>query len=176
MGFLFAFWLSHYSVVAGIIWGLVLGGIGLIIIIVYQSMQEARLKRSGILEVDKMTGRTFENYLGHLFRSQGYRVKVTRESGDYGADLVLEKNGSKIVVQAKRYQKNVSIKAVQEVQASLAYYGAQQGWVVTNSGFTASAVNLARSNGIRLVGRKELMNLMLTLNDKSDAKKQSARI
>jgi len=51
-----------------------------------------------------------------LLKSQGYTVKVTRAAGDYGADLVMEKPGKKIVVQAKRHSKSVGIEAVQQVQ------------------------------------------------------------
>jgi restriction system protein len=29
----------------------------------------------------------FEHYLGYLFKSQGYAVKVTHAAGDYGADF-----------------------------------------------------------------------------------------
>ncbi|WP_429845431.1 restriction endonuclease [Brevibacillus sp. FIR094] len=43
----------------------------------------------------------FDQYLGLLFKSQGYQTEVTRTSGDFGADLILHKNGTKIVVQAK---------------------------------------------------------------------------
>jgi len=68
-----------------------------------------RLKKSGI---DQMDGRQFEHYLGYLFKSQGYAVKVTRAVGDYGADLVLEKAEEKIAVQAKRYKKSIGIEAV----------------------------------------------------------------
>lgn len=77
--------------------------------------REERLRRSGIADIDKMDGRQFELYLGILFKHLGYAVKVTRAAGDFGADLVLEKDGKRIVVQAKRYSKNVGIEAVQQV-------------------------------------------------------------
>jgi hypothetical protein len=35
-----------------------------------------------------MDGRQFEHYLGHLFKSHGYDVKVTQAAGDFGADLI----------------------------------------------------------------------------------------
>jgi hypothetical protein len=52
-----------------------------------------RLERSGIADVDRMDGRTFEEYLGALFRRLGYSAEVTPYSGDYGADLVIERDG-----------------------------------------------------------------------------------
>lgn len=107
-------------------------------------------------KVDKLSGRAFEKYLEVQFRRLGYRVKLTEASHDYGADLVLKKWGKKTVVQAKRYEKNVGIAAVQEAVGSIAYYDADQAMVVTNSGFTKSARNLARQNEVELWGRQEI--------------------
>jgi restriction system protein len=73
-----------------------------------------------------MDGRQFEHYLGYLFKSQGYAVKVTRAAVDYGADLVLEKARKKIVVQVKRHSKSIGIEAVQQVHSSQNYYGASE--------------------------------------------------
>lgn len=123
-----------------------------------------RLKRSGIADIDKMEGVQFEQYLGHLFQAQGYKTQVTKASGDFGADLILQKAGRKIVVQAKRYSKNVGIKAVQEAQAAIAHYGAAEAWVVTNSDFTAAAYDLAKSNRVRLINRESLVEMILAMN------------
>ncbi|SFS42303.1 Restriction endonuclease [Paenibacillus sp. 453mf] len=86
--------------------------------------QREKLRKSGIADIDKMDGFKFESYLGELFRNLGYEAKVTQGSGDFGADLILKKADQRIVVQAKRYSKNVGIKAVQEAQASIAHYKA----------------------------------------------------
>jgi Restriction endonuclease len=64
-------------------------------------------------------------------------------TGDQGADLIAKKNGRTIIIQAKCYQGTVGNKAVQEVISALAYYGGDEGWVVTNSFFTPSAKALA---------------------------------
>jgi restriction system protein len=132
------------------------------------------LKKSGIQEIDKMDGRTFENYLGMLFKSLGYKVNVTQYSGDYGADLVIEKDGRKIVIQAKRYKGNVGIAAVQQIQAAVAHYKANEAWVVTNSYYTEAARRLAQSNNVRLIGRKELINMSLQMNEQNNNKVKKA--
>lgn len=128
--------------------------------------QREKLRKSGITDIDKMDGFTFESYLGELFRNLGYEAKVTQGSGDFGADLILKKANQKIVVQAKRYSKNVGIKAVQEAQASIAYYKASEAWVVTNSDFTEAAYTLAKSNKVRLINREELIELILQMNER----------
>ncbi|MNW33527.1 Restriction endonuclease [compost metagenome] len=122
-----------------------------------------RLRNSG----DKMDGHQFEKYLGHLFRAQGYKAEVTQASGDYGADLVLTKNDQRIVVQAKRYSKNVGLKAVQEVYGAVAHYRASSAWVVTNSDYTEQAYKLARSNNVRLINREQLIEMILQVKQKN---------
>ncbi|GEN58089.1 restriction endonuclease [Halolactibacillus alkaliphilus] len=127
--------------------------------------RRSRLKRSGIQEIDQMKGTTFEDYLKILYESQGYKVSLTPKTGDYGADLVLKKDNNKIVVQAKRYAKNVGIKAVQEVIGAKDYYRATDAWVVSNRFYTQPAINLAKANGVKLVTREQLMNQMIIFNN-----------
>jgi len=126
--------------------------------------RERRLKKSGILEVDKMSGRKFEEYLQVLLKAKGYYVELTPASGDYGADLILSIKDKKIIVQAKRYKGNVGIRAVQEIASAKSYYKADECWVITNSFFTEQARKLASSNKVRLIDRKQLMSWMLQEN------------
>ncbi|MEY9870455.1 HJR/Mrr/RecB family endonuclease [Peribacillus sp. B2I2] len=83
---------------------------------------EQKLRNSGIYEVDQMKGSEFEVFLKFLLESHGYQARVTKTSGDFGADLVLNTPGKTIVVQAKRYSKKVGLKAVQEVVSAKSYY------------------------------------------------------
>lgn len=122
-----------------------------------------RLKSSGILEIDKMTGEQFEKYLAQVYKSMGYSVQMTSKTADYGADLILHKDGKKIIIQAKRYNSNVGIKAVQEVIGAINYYQAIEGWVVTNSYLTKNAKKLAESNKVKIIEREELIELSLKI-------------
>ena len=80
---------------------------------------------------------------------------------DCGIGLLSQKKrGKKIVVQAKRYDKNVGIAAVQEVIGAVAYYDADGAMVVTNQYFTKNAYNLAKQNNVILWTRKELKEKM----------------
>jgi restriction system protein len=116
---------------------------------------------SDLWAVDRMSGHAFEEYLGSLFLALGYRVKIIGAKGsDYGGDLVIELNGVKTLVQAKRYRSNVGLSAVQEVAAAKVHYGCQHAMVVTNSMFTRAAYNLARTNGVELWDRKKLRRKM----------------
>ncbi len=123
------------------------------------------LKRANIAEIDIMEGIQFEHYLQQLFLKLGYRVEITRASGDFGADLILTTENTKIVVQAKRFGKNVGLKAVQEVYGAKNHYGASKAWVVTNSFYTKQAKELAQSNDVSLIDRHDLLDLILTAKD-----------
>lgn len=130
---------------------------------IYHLYEAKRLASSGIIEIDKMDGKTFEKYLEVLFTKLGYRVERTRYIGDYGADLVTVKNGVKTVIQAKRYKHKVDIKAVQEAVAAKGYYDCSAAMVVTNSVYTKQAAELARANGVKLWDRNDLVDALLSV-------------
>lgn len=115
-----------------------------------------RYERSGMEEADMMDGHEFEEFLAVKFKRLGYICKLTGLNGhDYGVDLVLEKDNESIVLQAKRYNGKVGIKAVQEIIAGKEYYGADRAMVVTNSYYTQSAINLAERCGVELWDRED---------------------
>jgi HJR/Mrr/RecB family endonuclease len=124
--------------------------------------EKKRLLDSGIREVDEMTGKEFEKFLEFHFINFGYGVTLTQDSQDYGADLILYKDGSKTVVQAKRSKNPVGIKAVQEVAGAVRHYKGNKGIVITNNRFTENAYNLAKSNDVELWDRKRLIEFILT--------------
>jgi restriction system protein len=124
------------------------------------SEQPKNHKGNPILNIDKMTGRQFEIFLKEMFKTLGYRVKKTPDSGDFGADLYMEKDGKTYVVQAKRYKSKVGIKAIQEIVAAKSYYKAQYAIVITNNYFTEAAKELARENNVILYERPELIKLV----------------
>ncbi|MCW4014475.1 MAG: restriction endonuclease, partial [Candidatus Bathyarchaeota archaeon] len=87
-------------------------------------MKPEELHGITIRDLDRLDGREFEDYLATLFGSLGYAVKLTPESRDYGADLILtNKDGVRIAVQAKKRTKNtVGLDAVQQVIGARGYY------------------------------------------------------
>jgi restriction system protein len=166
--FLFIVASASFFITKNIFVTVVVVGMTMIVMVVIASNKRKkareRLRNSRIEEIDSMDGIQFEYYLKELYLSRGYGVEVTSASGDYGADLVLKKNGKKIVAQAKRYSKDVGIKAVQEVIGAKSYYRADEAWVVTNSYFTKAARELAQTGNARLVDRDELIDFILELN------------
>lgn len=132
----------------------------------WRAYEMQRLARSGLDDIDRMDGKVFEKYLEAVFRKRGYKVLRTRYVGDYGADLVIEKDGLKTVVQAKRHKGKVGVKAVQEVVASKGYYDCDRAMVVTNSLYTDQARELAKANGVELWDRDDLIRELLAADAK----------
>lgn len=118
-------------------------------------------KKPSKKEFEKMTGIEFEKFVGSCFENKGYKVKVTKATGDQGVDLILEdEKGVLTAVQVKRYSGSVGNKAVQEVVASMKFYDCDKAMIVTTGEFTKSAFELASKNGVQLVGKKELDDLI----------------
>jgi len=122
----------------------------------FRRWKRRRYLRSSLKKIDRFSGEEFEEYLCAVFRHRGYRVETTDASHDFGADLIASRSGYRMVVQAKRYQKNVGVEAVQQVIGSMRYYDADYAMVVTNSYFTASAIKLAEANDVLLWDRDQL--------------------
>jgi len=101
--------------------------------------------------IHHMSGYDFEDYLADIFKSKNYSVQITKRSQDQGADIILEKLGKRIVIQAKKYSNKVGNKAVQEIVSAMKYYKADLGSVITNNLFTKQAKSLALTNEIILV-------------------------
>ncbi|MFH0906597.1 MAG: restriction endonuclease [archaeon] len=114
-----------------------------------------------ISEVDKLTGYEFEDFLIKLYKKMNYKIiEHTKLSNDQGADLVVEKEDIKYVVQAKKYKGSVGNDAIQAVVASIKHYKANKGIVITNSNFTRQAKELAESNKVELIDREDLKKLI----------------
>ena len=116
-----------------------------------------------------MSGKEFEYYLKCHFEKLGYRVKLTPDSGDYGADLVCKNSEGTLIIQAKRYyNQRVGISAIQEIAAAKAYYKADKCMVVTNSFFTNAAKELARANNVELCDRTNISKLLIKAENIED--------
>ncbi len=120
-----------------------------------------RARRRRPEEFDLMEGRDFEHYCAELLRRRGFQeVEVTKGSGDYGIDILAEKDGVTYAVQCKRYAAPVGVKAVQEAYAGRDYYDRMVGAVLTNQYFTQPAVEAARRLKILLWDRGYLESMM----------------
>jgi restriction endonuclease Mrr len=119
---------------------------------------ESLLRRDAVRdEINYMSGAEFEKFMADLFRQKGYAVEETPASGDQGVDLILpDYDGTRVVVQLKRWSGPVGNAVVGATFAGMAHYRAEEGWIITTSTFTPKARELARSTRVRLINGKEL--------------------
>ncbi|MDB5334635.1 MAG: hypothetical protein JWN70_254 [Planctomycetaceae bacterium] len=124
--------------------------------------KEFKSRRNDLLNVEWSTlrGCDFELFLKDVFEELGFNVRTTKISGDQGVDLVASKGQVRIAIQAKGWANNVSNSAVQAVVAGKLHYDCTSCVVITNSSYTRSARELARSTNCRLIDRTEIRNLV----------------
>jgi len=152
---------------------LLLGAALLLVVVVWRllALRRRRIRkqldprRITIKDIDGMLdGSDFERYLHRLFTELGYEdVYKTSTSGDFGADLVFaDRYGERTVLQAKRYSPTnpVGLSAVQEVYGSMRVYGAQRAVVLTSGRYTAACRKLAAYNGVVLLDREDLEDII----------------
>ncbi len=111
-------------------------------------------------QIDSLSGTDFEKFLCEVFEKLGYKVETTKASHDYGADLLVSKNGKLSVVQAKCYAGAVGIKAVQEIVSAKHHYNADDAIVATNNYFSKDAEILAFETDVKLIDRVTIENLL----------------
>lgn len=107
--------------------------------IIQEELRQAEIKRQERLEAQRVklrrnisyidrldNGYEFEKYIANLLRDLGYiNVEVTSGSGDNGADVLAEKNGTTYAIQCKWSSlgnNNIGNRAVQEIFSGKAFY------------------------------------------------------
>lgn len=110
---------------------------------------------------DELEGHEFEYYCAELLEKKGFvDVEVTKGSGDYGADILAEKDGVTYAIQCKCYTAPIGVKAIQEAYAGRDYYDRMVGAVLTNQYFTTPAVEAAKKLKILLWDRGYLESMI----------------
>lgn len=143
--------------------GIVVGITAVALFFVWFGFLAARRLRERLRgrKMDELEGHDFEYFCADLLEQNGFiDVEVTKGSGDYGVDVLAEKDGVTYAVQCKRYDGPVGVKAVQEAYAGRDYYDRMVGAVMTNQYFTEPAVAAARKLKILLWDRGYLETMM----------------
>lgn len=110
---------------------------------------------------DELEGHEFEYFCAELLEKKGFMdVEVTKGSGDYGADILAEKDGVTYAIQCKCYTAPIGVKAIQEAYAGRDYYDRMVGAVLTNQYFTTPAVDAAKKLKILLWDRGYLESMI----------------
>lgn len=121
------------------------------LILIYVLFRAVRRRHYGPELIDELEGHDFEDYCAALLeRNNFYDVHVTKGSGDFGLDILAEKDGITYGIQCKRYDKPIGVAAVQQAYAGRDYYGMMVGAVMTNQYFTDAAMKMAQALNIVL--------------------------
>jgi hypothetical protein len=137
-------------------------------IIIEKIKQEQYENIENLLDkIDYMTGQEFENLLiEKLLPLEGYtNINGTAYTGDYGVDIVAEKNDIKCAIQCKRFNNKVSIHAIQEIVAGKKHYRCEKALVITNNYYTKNAKELAFDNKVELLDRDDIISMIKKLKD-----------
>ena len=110
------------------------------------------------INLDEFTPFGFERFISQLFGEMGYEVWPTRRTGDYGVDIIAKKEGIKIGIQAKRFERRNLVGApdVQKTLGSRFKYNVDKCILITTSDFTPQAREQARNAPIELWNRSIL--------------------
>lgn len=94
----------------------------------------------------------FEDFIAYLFRLNGYEQVQTSYSADFGADIIVKKDGLKTAVQVKRYFElhKVGVSDINQVIGAQQYYQCDQAMMITTSSYTPAAKSLAESANVIL--------------------------
>lgn len=132
----------------------------LLLLLVFVITRKYRRKYD-IHSLDEIEGHEFEYYCAELLKKRGFiDVSVTKGSGDYGVDVLAEKDGVTYAIQCKAYTTPVGVKAVQEAYAGREFYDRMVGAVLTNQYFTKPAVEAAKKLKILLWDRGYLDSMI----------------
>lgn len=129
-----------------------------------------RLENNRLMSrIEQMEGIEFEKFMAALFESKGYsHVERTLASGDQGVDILLTTEDRKVAVQLKRQANPVGNSAVHAAYFGMAYYDADEAWVVTTSTFTPKAKEAARKTGVRLHGGSDIRRWLHESDNEKD--------
>lgn len=147
----------YFGLVVGVVGRSVwLGLAGAIFGVLLALLLRRERPRAGMTPIDGMSGVEFEGYVAARLRRAGWQVRFTPAVGDYGVDLIAEKDGQSVAIQCKRHGKSVGVAAVQQVVSGALHHGCTRSLVVSNQEFTTAARQLAYTHRCQLIGRRAL--------------------
>ena len=105
---------------------------------------------------DLFSGSEYEVYCLHELEIYGWNAKATKGGGDFGADIIAEKDEKKVVIQCKRYKTRVGLSAVKEIFAANAYYNGDIGIVCSNMDYSKPARDFAQAINVMLINHNQI--------------------
>lgn len=134
----------------------------------FASFVDARRRRhlldtcTGLDSIAAVGWRNFERLVGEAFRLRGYTVEETGLGGaDGGIDLILRRDGRRILVQCKHWRRDrVPVNVVREMYGLLAHHSADAVRIAALGGFTPDAARFAAGKPIELIDGPALLAMI----------------
>lgn len=105
------------------------------------------------LDYDKiqyLSPRKIELLIGDIFRNWGYKVVITKQTRDGGADLILfDNNGTKSLVEIKKYKKKLGVQFVRNLLGVQLIRNVAYARLITTGQFSKSAEKEAKINNLQ---------------------------
>ena len=122
------------------------------------AMESLAAKRRELKWWRSLPGYGFERELQTLLRAAGYAVRRTGRSGDGGVDLMLQRDGRRVIVQCKAHRARVGPGAVRDLYGTFLHEsGTDEAWLVATHGFSKAAREFAAGKSIRLLTVEQLL-------------------
>jgi restriction system protein len=122
-----------------------------------QRREEERRRLRTLEQLQRLTGREFEELIESLFAKDGYTVRRCGGSGDEGIDLILQIGQTKDAVQCKRWKADIGSPVVRDFYGALMHAGARHGFIITTASFSQSARSFAMGKPITLIAGADIL-------------------
>lgn len=118
--------------------------------------------RTGLESIAALGWRDFERLVGEAFRRRGYSVEETGLSGaDGGIDLILRRDGRRILVQCKQWRRQrVPVNVVREMYGLMAHHRADEVRIAALGRFTPDAERFAEGKRIEIIDGSALLAMI----------------
>lgn len=145
-------------------WMVMLGCFLAAVVSFFGSLKRAKLleTQSSLDSLSKLSWREFEQLVGEAFRRDGYAVEETGLGGkDGGIDLVLRKDGKKVLVQCKQWRsRSVNVSVAREMYGLLTHHRGDAIKIVAVGDFTADAAAFVTGKPIELIDGTSLLAMV----------------
>lgn len=109
-----------------------------------------------------LDGHQFEDSVAAVYRSNGFKATVSKQGGDGGVDIILEKEGRRIAVQCKAHKSQIGPSVARDLYGTMLHLGISEGIIVSRSGFTAGVYDFVIGKPILLTTLSDLLRMQKT--------------
>ena len=130
-------------------------------------LERWRLMGPRLVDLDRMDGDAFEDWLQRRLERGGFQVERTRHGGDFGLDFVITDGKRRVGIEAKRRRETISNAVIRSVASGCLHHECGLGAVITQSRYSREARQQAQTAPIpiMLIGRDDLPDLSRVLWD-----------